>query len=90
MIDLSNGATGSITGNTFVQGRDKENHSALIMIAPEGVRNSSAGLRVADNDASVAPGFAHRTTFVADGSGGGTVAVENNRLGSQVARYERR
>jgi hypothetical protein len=89
MIDLSNGASGTIARNVFVQGPNKENYSALIMIAPEGVSNSSDGLLIADNDASVAPGFTRRTTFVADRSGHG-IRIENNRLGPQIARYERR
>jgi hypothetical protein len=42
MIDLSNGATGTIARNLFVQGADKENYSAFIMVAPEGVEHSSA------------------------------------------------
>src|SRR3546814_18012028 len=36
MIDLSNGASGTISGNEMVQGRDKDNYSALITVAPEG------------------------------------------------------
>jgi hypothetical protein len=89
MIDLSHGATGRIAGNTFVQGPNKENYSALIMVAAEDVANSSDGLEIADNDASVAPGFTRRTSFVADASGHG-IRIENNRLGPQIARFERR
>jgi DNA-binding transcriptional LysR family regulator len=36
MIDLPNGAAGRIAGNWFVQGADKENHSAFIAVAAEG------------------------------------------------------
>ena len=46
MIDLSNGATGIIARNVFVQGEDKENYSVFIAIAPEGAEHSSAGLTV--------------------------------------------
>jgi hypothetical protein len=88
MIDLSNGATGTIARNTFVQGRDKENYSALIFVGPEGDSNSSDGLAIVDNDASLAPG-ARGTTFVADRSGAG-IRVDNNRLGAQIAGYARR
>lgn len=88
MIDLSNGATGTIARNVFVQGRDKENYSTLIFVGPEARTNSSQGLLIADNEASLAPG-ANATTFVADRSGEG-LRVENNRLGPQIARYARR
>ncbi|HEX8654647.1 MAG TPA: right-handed parallel beta-helix repeat-containing protein, partial [Allosphingosinicella sp.] len=56
MIDLSNGATGTIARNAFVQGRNKENYSALIFVGPEAQSNSSDGLEIADNDVSLAPG----------------------------------
>lgn len=88
MIDLSNGATGSIARNTIVQGRNKENYSALIFVGPEGTDNSSEGLAIVDNDVSLAPG-ARATTFVADRSGAG-IRIENNRLGAQITRYARR
>ncbi|HEX8217199.1 MAG TPA: right-handed parallel beta-helix repeat-containing protein [Allosphingosinicella sp.] len=88
MIDLSNGATGSIARNTIVQGRNKENYSALIFVGPEGTDNSSDGLAIVDNDVSLAPG-ARATTFVADRSGAG-IRIENNRLGAQITRYARR
>ncbi len=88
LIDLSNGATGRIAGNVFVQGAQKENYSALIMVAPEGDEHSSAGLTITDNQASLAPG-ARRTTFVVDGSGE-RITIENNRLDPQIARLERR
>jgi hypothetical protein len=55
MIDLSAGATGRITGNEFVQGRNKENHSAFIAVAPEARDNRSAGLVIENNRASMAP-----------------------------------
>ena len=88
MIDLSNGATGTIARNAFVQGRNKENYSALIFVGPEGDDNSSEGLAIVDNEASLAPG-ARATTFVADRSGAG-LRIENNRLAAQIARYVRR
>jgi hypothetical protein len=88
MIDLSNGGSGTIARNTFVQGRDKENYSALIMIAAEGVWHPSK-LTVTGNDVSMAPGVSRKTSFVADASGD-AIRIENNRIGPQIARYERR
>jgi hypothetical protein len=89
MIDLSNGATGTIAGNHFVQGADKENYSAFIMVAPEGAEHSSDGLTIVDNEAALVPGLSRRTAFVADSSGD-AVAVERNRLDRQIAAFERR
>jgi hypothetical protein len=88
MIDLPHGAVGTIARNVFVQGKDKENYSALIFVAGEGVTNSSNGLVIADNEASIAPG-ANGTSFVADMSGH-RIRIENNRLAAQIARYEKR
>jgi hypothetical protein len=89
MIDLSAGATGTIARNTFVQGEDKENYSAFIMVAAEGDDNSSDGLKVTDNDAAIAPGIDRSTSFVADASGD-RIEVANNRLGQKIARFEAR
>ena len=89
MIDLSNGATGTIAGNRFVQGADKENYSAFIMVAPEGAEHSSDGLTIVDNEAGLVPGVSRRTAFVADSSGD-RVAIERNRLDPQLTRFERR
>ena len=89
MIDLPNGATGRIAGNSFVQGKNKENYSAMIVVAAEGVVNSSAGLQVADNEAQLAPGVENGTSFVADLSGE-TIRIAENRLGDRIARFERR
>jgi hypothetical protein len=88
MIDLPHGAVGTIARNAFVQGKNKENYSALIFVAGEGVKNSSNGLAIADNDASIAPGGSG-TSFVADMSGHG-IRIENNRLAARIARYEKR
>jgi hypothetical protein len=89
MIDLPAGATGTIARNVFVQGRDKENYSALITVAAEGVVNSSNGLTVVDNEASLAPGQAKPTTLVADLSGD-TLRIGANRLGAKISRFEKR
>lgn len=89
MIDLSNGATGRITGNRFVQGRNKENHSALIMVAAEGRGNSSAGLVIAGNEAALGAGAPRPTAFVADASGD-RLAIGANSLSAGIAKYEKR
>ena len=89
MIDLPAGAAGLIARNVFVQGRGKENYSALIAVAGEGRVQSSAGLLVRDNDASLAPGMDKPTTFVADWSGE-VSRIDANRLGARIGRYERR
>lgn len=88
MIDLPHGAAGTIARNVFVQGKNKENYSALIFVAGEGVKNSSNGLAIAENEASIAPGGS-ATSFVADMSGHG-IRIENNRLAARIARYEKR
>jgi len=87
-IDLPGGARGRIGGNRFVQGRNKENYSALITVAVEGKEHPSAGLQVAGNEALLAPG-ARPTVFVADASGE-TLAIGANRLGAGVKAHERR
>lgn len=89
MIDLPGGAAGQISNNWFVQGRDKENHSAFIAIAAEGRVHSSAGLTIVGNDARLAPGVERNTTFVADWSGD-ALTLGENALGPGLERYERR
>jgi len=89
MIDLPAGSIGQITNNWFVQGRDKENYSAFIAVAAEGKKNTSDGLRIAGNDARIAPGINRSTTFVADWSGD-RLAIGENKLGAGLQRYERR
>ena len=88
MIDLSNGASGTIARNRFLQGGDKENYSALIMVAAEGANNASS-LIIANNQAAIVPGVRRRTSFVADMSRG-RLRIENNALGAGIARFERR
>jgi hypothetical protein len=89
MIDLSEGGTGLIARNTFVQGKGKENHSGLIVVAAEGRTYSAEGLRVEDNDASLAPGAPTDPAFVADLSGN-NILLSNNRLGTGIRPFERR
>ena len=89
MIDLPAGASGVISGNVFVQGKDKENYSAFIAVAAEGKRHSSAGLNVHSNNASLAKGVQRKTTFVADWSGD-QMRIANNKLSPELKRYEKR
>ena len=89
MIDLPGGASGTIAGNWFVQGMDKENYSAFIAVAAEGKAHSSNGLAITANDARLAPGVSRSTVFVADWSGD-RVALGQNRLGIGLKPFERR
>ncbi len=89
MIDLPDGSTGLIAGNIFVQGRDKENYSAFITVAPENRKNSSAGLVIENNDAKIAPGVDRKTVFVANWSMD-QINLGANRLGPNLKPYERR
>jgi hypothetical protein len=89
MIDLPGGASGRIAGNWFVQGKDKENYSAFITVAPEGKDHSSNGLTIEGNNARLAPGVDRNTTFIADWSGDKLV-IGANALGEGLARYQRR
>jgi hypothetical protein len=89
MIDLPSGASGQISNNWFVQGRDKENYSAFIAVAAESRDHSSTGLSIVGNDARLAPGVDRQTTFVADWSGDRLNLGENN-LGPGLKRFEKR
>lgn len=89
MIDLPAGSTGKITGNWFVQGTDKENHSAFIAVGAEQRYNTSDGLVIAGNDARFAPGVEWGSTFVADWSGD-RLAIGENTLGDGIKRSDRR
>ncbi|MEP6785796.1 MAG: right-handed parallel beta-helix repeat-containing protein [Sphingomonadales bacterium] len=88
-IDLPNGATGIIAHNVFVVGKNKENHSAIIAVAAEARANSSSGLTVEDNDASIAPGAGFGTTFVADWSHE-QLKIGANKLGVDIKITDRR
>ncbi|QTD57023.1 right-handed parallel beta-helix repeat-containing protein [Parasphingorhabdus cellanae] len=89
MIDLPAGASGVISGNVFVQGQNKENWSAFVAVAAEGKKNSSAGLNIHSNSASLAKGVQRNTWFVADWSGD-KMRIANNRLSRGLTRYEKR
>ena len=89
MIDLPAGSRGAITGNWFVQGRDKENYSAFIALGAEEVLHPSDGLRVTGNEARFVPGLQRSSVFLADWTGS-NVVLTNNDLASGLTRYERR
>ncbi|WP_157220271.1 right-handed parallel beta-helix repeat-containing protein [Flavisphingomonas formosensis] len=89
MIDLSGGSVGTITRNTFVQGPDKENHSAFITVAPEARENRSVGLVIQGNRASLAPSVGWSTIFVADWSHE-PLRISGNDLGKGIAPFETR
>jgi Right handed beta helix region len=89
MIDLPEGAKGTIARNTFVQGRDKENWTGFVVVAAEARKYASAGLRVEANVATLAPGETRSPAFVADYSHE-QLAVGANRLGAGVRMFETR
>ncbi len=88
-VDLSEGATGRIAGNVFVNGTGKENYGTFIAVAPEGRENSSKGLVIERNQASVVPGFEWSTSFIGDWSGDELV-IRDNETVAPVELYSRR
>ena len=89
MVDLSNGATGRISGNRFVQGKNKENYSAFIVVAPEGRKHSSAGLVIAGNEAVLGAGAPRPTAFIADLSKD-RLAIGANSIAAGIERFQQR
>ena len=89
MIDLSNGASGEISRNEMVQGRDKDNYSAFITVAPEGREHDSAGLSIANNSASFVPGLQRSSSFVANFTDD-AVKIGANRLAAGIKVTDRR
>ncbi len=89
MIDLSNGASGTISGNEMVQGKDKDNYSAFITVAPEGREQDSAGLTIAHNSASFVPGLQRSSSFVANFTDD-AVRIGPNRLATGIKVSDRR
>jgi len=89
MIDLPAGATGVVSGNMFVQGKNKENYSAFIAVAAEGKLHSSNGLAINNNEAKLGTGVQRNTTFLADWSGD-RINLGANRLGRGLKPFERR
>lgn len=89
MVDLCAGSVGQVTGNMFVQGKDKENHSALITVAAEERLHRSAGLVISGNRASQAPGADWPTVFVADWSHE-PLRIGTNTLSARIKPFEQR
>jgi hypothetical protein len=89
MIDLPEGAVGTIARNIFVQGKDKENHSAFIAVAAEHRSHPSAGLSIEGNDASQAPAVTWPSVFVADWSHE-PLKLGANKLSSRIKPFETR
>jgi hypothetical protein len=89
MIDLPSGSTGRIVNNLLIQGRDKENYSALITVAAEERKNPSRGLVITGNRASLPAGIDRKSVFVADWSGE-QLAIGTNELGPGLTRFEKR
>src|SRR5690606_25752824 len=87
MIDLPNGASGTITGNEMVQGKD--NYSAFITVAPEGREHDSSGLSIAGNSASFVPGLSRSSSFVANFTDD-AVKIGANKLASGIKVSDRR
>jgi len=89
MIDLSNGASGLIADNEMEQGRDKDNYTVFISVAPEGRKHSSTGLVVRNNSARFSPGIERNSSFVANWSDD-KVTITGNRLASGIKLTDRR
>jgi len=83
MIDLPAGATGVIRRNVFVQGADKENHSAFIAVAAESRTNSSKGLTVIDNKAHQVEAATWPSALVANWSAD-PIIITRNDVGVRV------
>ena len=90
MIDLSNGASGVISGNAMVQGRDKDNWSAFITVAPEGREHDSSALVIEKNSAAFVPGLSRQSTFVANFTDDPVTIAASNTLASGIKAKDRR
>lgn len=88
-IDLSNGASGRIAGNSFEQGPNKDNYGTMIAVAAEGRKHDSSGLVVEANKAWLSPAFKESTTFVGNWSRD-PVTVRDNDLADRIAPLARR
>lgn len=89
MIDLSNGSAGVIAGNVMVQGRDKDNYSAFITLAPEGREHDSTALAISGNSATFGPGVRRSSTFVANWTAD-RPRITGNRLAPGIRVTDRR
>ena len=88
LIDLPSGSTGRVVNNLLIQGRDKENYSALIAVAAEERQNPSRGLIIEGNRASLPAELAGKTVFVGDWSGE-ALAIGANELGAGLTKFKK-
>lgn len=89
MINLSVGAIGVIARNIFVHARYGDPRKVFIAVAPDGRTQSSEGLAINANEATLAQGDDRTAVFLADWSGDG-VALGGNRLGRGIKPFEKR
>jgi hypothetical protein len=89
MIDLPAGSIGRIANNWFVQGRDKENHSAFIALGAEDLLHTSDGLKVENNEARFVPGLSRNSVFLADWTAS-RIVMQGNRIAGGIKQYEQR
>jgi hypothetical protein len=89
MIDLPAGSQGRIADNWFVQGRDKDNHSAFIALGAEDLLHPSDGLQVVNNEARFVPGLSRSSVFLADWTAS-RVVMQGNRIAAGIKPYEQR
>ena len=89
MIDLPAGSVGRIADNWFVQGRDKENHSAFIALGAEDLLHPSDGLQVENNEARFVPGLSRSSVFLADWTGS-KIVMKGNKIATGIKQYEQR
>ncbi|MEO8723495.1 MAG: right-handed parallel beta-helix repeat-containing protein [Sphingobium sp.] len=89
MVDLSNGSSGLIANNEMEQGRDKDNYSAFITVAPEGRNHDSSNLIVRGNTARFVPGLDRASTFVANWTAD-RVTIIGNQIAPGIKLTDRR
>ena len=89
MINLGGGAVGRIARNIFVHSRYGDTKRVFIAVAPDGRAQSSEGLSINANEATLAQGDDKMAVFLADWSGDG-VALGGNRLGRGIKPFEKR
>ena len=89
MINLSDGAVGRIARNIFVHSRYGDMRRAFIAVATDGRTQSSEGLSINANEATLAQGDDKMAVFLADWSGD-RIALGGNRLGRGIKPFEKR
>src|SRR3546814_20991095 len=88
MIDLPEGATGLITANQMVQGKNKENYRAFIALAADRNTNSSSGLSISGHRSEFAPGVSRTSDLVPDWRGAWR-ALRRHDVGAGTKARER-